>query len=464
MKISKARKNLLIGIFGCILFVIGDFLYAAIGKKQSTETLGLMVKVAYLDMATWRMIASIICGVVGTILYYIGFHQMYKLLKLRIRKPQDQKWLTGFRAAYLTGTVCWAYVHSMFMNTALIFKFTFDNLGLARGKQVYDFRDYTLNGKFLSGNGNLSNLNILPYYSSLIEKNINMNQRKIKVVVDPGNGTTSLFAENIYKMFNNLDVTMINNVSDPNFPNHHPDPNVAENMIQLQNKVLEIKADIGIAFDGDGDRVGVVNNLGEIVSTEYLMILAIRSLINKTDNKTFLYDVKCSKALEDEIIKLGGTPLCYRTGASYTRYKTNLEKLIFGGEYSGHLYFNERWLGFDSGIYNGLRILEILSNSDLQLSQMFDDVNKYVITPEIKIKVTDESKESIVNNMKKEYIKLGFKINDIDGIKVSYENGWVLLRASNTTPNLTIRIEADTKENQTIINNHFMSLLKKHLD
>lgn len=344
------------------------------------------------------------------------------------------------------------------------FKFTFDNLGLARGKQVYDFRDYTLNGKFLSGNGNLSNLNILPYYSSLIEKNINMNQRKIKVVVDPGNGTTSLFAENIYKMFNNLDVTMINNVSDPNFPNHHPDPNVAENMIQLQNKVLEIKADIGIAFDGDGDRVGVVNNLGEIVSTEYLMILAIRSLINKTDNKTFLYDVKCSKALEDEIIKLGGTPLCYRTGSSYTRYKTNLEKLIFGGEYSGHLYFNERWLGFDSGIYNGLRILEILSNSDLQLSQMFDDVNKYVITPEIKIKVTDESKESIVNNMKKEYIKLGFKINDIDGIKVSYENGWVLLRASNTTPNLTIRIEADTKENQTIINNHFMSLLKKHLD
>lgn len=344
------------------------------------------------------------------------------------------------------------------------FKFTFDNLGLARGKQVYDFRDYTLNGKFLSGNGNLSNLNILPYYSSLIEKNINMNQRKIKVVVDPGNGTTSLFAENIYKMFNNLDVTMINNVSDPNFPNHHPDPNVAENMIQLQNKVLEIKADIGIAFDGDGDRVGVVNNLGEIVSTEYLMILAIRSLINKTDNKTFLYDVKCSKALEDEIIKLGGTPLCYRTGASYTRYKTNLEKLIFGGEYSGHLYFNERWLGFDSGIYNGLRILEILSNSDLQLSQMFDDVNKYVITPEIKIKVTDESKESIVNNMKKEYIKLGFKINDIDGIKVSYENGWVLLRASNTTPNLTIRIEADTKENQTIINNHFMCLLKKHLD
>lgn len=344
------------------------------------------------------------------------------------------------------------------------FKFTFDNLGLARGKQVYDFRDYTLNGKFLSGNGNLSNLNILPYYSSLIEKNINMNQRKIKVVVDPGNGTTSLFAENIYKMFNNLDVTMINNVSDPNFPNHHPDPNVAENMIQLQNKVLEIKADIGIAFDGDGDRVGVVNNLGEIVSTEYLMILAIRSLINKTNNKTFLYDVKCSKALEDEIIKLGGTPLCYRTGASYTRYKTNLEKLIFGGEYSGHLYFNERWLGFDSGIYNGLRILEILSNSDLQLSQMFDDVKKYVITPEIKIKVTDESKESIVNNMKKEYIKLGFKINDIDGIKVSYENGWVLLRASNTTPNLTIRIEADTKENQTIINNHFMSLLKKHLD
>ena len=347
------------------------------------------------------------------------------------------------------------------------FKFSYNGIHNACGKSTMELYDIIISHDFFSNGklGEVKDVNIREDYLKMITSSIKLGDHKLKVVYDCGNGTTCLVADDIFNQFKDkLELYPLFNTSDSEFPNHHPDPNVAENMIQLQNKVLEIKADIGIAFDGDGDRVGVVNNLGEIVSTEYLMILAIRSLINKTDNKTFLYDVKCSKALEDEIIKLGGTPLCYRTGASYTRYKTNLEKLIFGGEYSGHLYFNERWLGFDSGIYNGLRILEILSNSDLQLSQMFDDVNKYVITPEIKIKVTDESKESIVNNMKKEYIKLGFKINDIDGIKVSYENGWVLLRASNTTPNLTIRIEADTKENQTIINNHFMSLLKKHLD
>ncbi len=343
------------------------------------------------------------------------------------------------------------------------FKFTFDNLGMARGKQIYDFRDFTLKNEFLKGNGKVTNFDILPYYTSLIKDNIKMGNRPLKVVVDPGNGTTSLFVKNIYSLFSNLELVMINDTSDATFPNHHPDPNIAENLVMLQEKVKEVKADLGVAFDGDGDRLGVVNNLGEIVSTENLMILIIRNIINKVKNKTFLFDIKCSKALEDEIIKLNGNPLIYRTGASYTRAKVNSDNIPFGGEYSGHLFFTDRWPGIDSGIYNGLRVIEILSNEPNNLSDMLNDVKKYITTPSIYIKVAESDKFSIVNAVKVEYEKLNYKLTDIDGVKVFYDNGWVLLRASNTTPCLEYRIEADTKENQNAINNHFMSILQKHL-
>ncbi len=343
------------------------------------------------------------------------------------------------------------------------FKFTFDNLGFARGKQIYTFRDYTLAQKFLSGQGKETKLDIFPYYKSFIKENIKMGNKKLKVVIDPGNGTTSLFAKEIHQEFKNLDIIMINDISDPSFPNHHPDPNVYENLKMLQDKVVETQADIGIAYDGDGDRLGVVDNKGQIVTTEYLMILIIKDIIAKAENKTFLYDVKSSKVLEEQIIKLGGVPLEYRTGASYTRYGTNINKLIFGGEYSGHMYLNDRWWGFDSGIYNGLRIIEILSNQTKPLNELWESLPHYFITPEIKLKVHESKKNTLVNMIKDEYKSLGFKISEIDGVKAYYDNGWILVRASNTTPNITIRIEADTKENQTIINNHFMNILQKYL-
>lgn len=343
------------------------------------------------------------------------------------------------------------------------FKVTFDDLGFARGNQIYDFRDYTFKASFLNGHGKKTNFNIYPYYKSYIESAVDMGPRKLKVVIDPGNGTTSLFVRDIHNLFDNLDIEIINEISDSTFPNHHPDPNVAENLKMLQEKVIDVKADIGVAYDGDGDRVGIVNDKGEIVTTEQLMILIIRNIINQCDNKSFLYDIKCSKVLKEEIIKLGGNPIEYRTGASYTRYKTNLENLTFGGEYSGHLYFRDRWLGFDSGIYNGLRIIEILSKSNIALSQMLNDIKHYVTTPEIKVKVDDVKKFDIVNNVKEDYQALGYEYSDIDGIKVLYDKGWVMLRASNTTPNLEIRIEAEDKEEQNKINNHFMSILQKYL-
>ena len=335
------------------------------------------------------------------------------------------------------------------------FKFSFDHLGNARGEQVYDFRDYTLAGKFLEGQGKVTEFDPREYYKSFIKESISMGDRKIKVVLDCGNGTTSLYAKDIYSQFPNLDITMICDESDATFPNHHPDPAVPENNAMLIEKVKEVGADIGIGFDGDGDRVGFVNEKGEILPTDIAMLIYVRDIINKVDKKIFLYDVKCGKSLEDEIVKLGGTPLCYRTGNSWTRYKVNKENLPFGGEYSGHMYFKDKWPGIDSGLYNGLRMLEILSKTDKKISELSDGMNVYYSTPEIKVKVTDESKFNIVDDVKAYATEKGYNILDIDGVRVQFEDGWALVRASNTGPNLTLRFEANTHERLEEIKNEF---------
>lgn len=340
------------------------------------------------------------------------------------------------------------------------FKFSFDCLGNARGKQVYDFRDYTLAKNFLSGNGTVKELNIFPYYKSYMKDNLRFGLRKLKVVLDCGNGTTSLFAKEIYEQFN-LDLHVICGESDSNFPNHHPDPAVKENMVMLQNAVKELKADVGIAFDGDGDRVGVINELGEIVPTDKLMIIFIRSIINNVQKKTFLYDVKCSKALEDDILALGGTPFICRTGASFTRATTLRECLPFGGEYSGHLFFNDRFLGFDSGIYCGLRLLEILSNSNETVSSLLKGVNNYYNTPEIKIPVPDDEKFDVIEKVKEYCEEKKYNTVLLDGVRVTFEDGWALIRASNTGPNLTVRYEARTEKRLNEIESEFTKLLNK---
>lgn len=341
------------------------------------------------------------------------------------------------------------------------FKFSFDHLGNARGEQVYDFRDYTLAGDFLSGQGEATSFDPREYYKSFIKENIEMGDRKIKVVLDCGNGTTSLYAKEIYEQFPNLDITMICDESDAHFPNHHPDPSVLENNAMLIDKVNEIKADIGIGFDGDGDRVGFVNEKGEFVPIDKAMIAYVRDINNTVAKKEYLFDVKCGKALEDEIVKMGAKPIIYRTGNSWTRYEVNRNSIPFGGEYSGHLYFTDRWPGIDSGLYNGLRMLEILSKTTKNFSELYGNINTYYNTPEIKIAVTDDCKFKIVDEIK-EYVKSkDYKYIDVDGVRVQFDDGWALLRASNTGPNLTVRYEANSEERLEEIKNEFDAVLEK---
>ncbi len=338
------------------------------------------------------------------------------------------------------------------------FKFSFDNLANARGEMITDFKNYVMAGKFLSGTGSVTNNDMVNKYIEYFKNGISMGPNRRKVIIDCGNGVTCTVARKIHENFN-IDFEVICEENDGSFPNHHPDPNVEENLSMLKKKVLETKADIGIAYDGDGDRVGIIDNEGKYVTTEEYMILIIRDIINKVKNKTFLYDVKCSKSLEDEILRLGGTPFCYRTGASYTQAKTKMDNLAFGGEYSGHIYFRDRVNDINSGIYAGLRLVEILSKTSDKLSDMTKNIPKYYHTPELRIPVSDDKKFMVVEKIKEYAKSVNFQINDIDGVRINFSNGWALIRASNTGPNLTVRVEASDNDSMVRLKEFVLKLI-----
>ncbi len=341
------------------------------------------------------------------------------------------------------------------------FKFSFDKLANARGEMIYQFRDYILTGEFLKGSGKVIKKDIKKEYLEYMKKNISMGDKKVKAVIDLGNGATTCIAKEVHDLFPNIEATYICDENDGSFPNHHPDPAVYENMQMLIEKVKKENADVGIAYDGDGDRIGIVLENGEYISADQFMIIIVKYLLPQVDNKTVLYDVKCSKSLEDEIEKLGGTPYCYRTGTSYTEAKTKEMNLAFGGEFSGHVFFNDRDYALGSGIYAGLRLMEILSKTDKKLSEILSDISKYYSTPEIKVPTTNDKKFEIVEKVL-EYVKnKGYNYNDIDGVRVTFEDGWALVRASNTGPNLTLRFEAKTEEYLKEIEKEFTEIVEQ---
>lgn len=342
------------------------------------------------------------------------------------------------------------------------FKFSFDGMINARGEMITDFKNYTLKGNFKSGLGTVTNTSIIDKYLEYLKHSIKFGKNKRKIVIDCGNGATCGI---IRKVFDNTYCTpiYINEISDGNFPNHHPDPAVAENMVMLQNAVKKNKADFGVAYDGDGDRIGIVTDTGELLPIEYFMILCIKDMIPSVSNKSFLYDIKCSKALEDMIKKLGGNPVSYRTGASYTQYETHRLNLPFGGEYSGHIYFRDKDADCGSAIYATLRLLEILSKTNEKLSKLIKDFPKYESTPEIKIPCNDDIKFLVVEKVK-EYAKTNnYPINDIDGVRITYTNGWVLVRASNTGPNITFRAEALSKVGLQSLKNIYLPMIEEEI-
>ncbi len=340
------------------------------------------------------------------------------------------------------------------------FKFSFDHITNARGEMIEDFKKFTFNNDFIESEipGTVEKRNIEDAYLKYFDLGIKLGNKKVKAVIDCGNGATTIITRAIFEMFD-IDFEIINEENDGTFPNHHPDPAVKENLIQLKERVLETNADIGIAYDGDGDRVGFVKNDGSFMSIEEFMILIIRDIHPFVANRKFLYDVKCSKSLEEEILKVNATPLMYRTGASFTQAKTHEESLAFGGEFSGHVYFTDRVHDVGSAIYASLRMIEILSKTDKSLTELTSDIPKYYATEEIKIPTPDNEKFDVVNKVLNYCKEKKYPYIDIDGVRVNFDGGWALVRASNTGPNIIFRAEADSLEKQKKLEEFFLTLI-----
>ncbi len=342
------------------------------------------------------------------------------------------------------------------------FKFSYNGIHNAYGASVKEIYDIIQKGEYTEGIGSIKEVNIEDAYIDLVINKLNLGKRKIKVVYDCGNGTTSIIAD---KIFSKLDIESIGicNESDGNFPNHHPDPCVYTNLTMLKEKVLETHADIGIGYDGDGDRVGFIDNMGNMIETDKFMIIMWRYLYDKVDNKAGLFDVKCTKALEDELIKLGIKPVEYRTGNSYTRAASAEGDYPLSGELSGHVYFRDKWPGYDDGIYAGMRFIELLSHTDKSSSELLDGINKYYSTEEIKVKVDDTKKFDIIDKIVEYSQDKGYNTLTIDGCKAKFDDGFALVRASNTGPNITMRFEAKTEERLRELQDEFTNELNKYI-
>ena len=342
------------------------------------------------------------------------------------------------------------------------FKFSYNGIHNAYGKSTIELYDLIMANDFESGEGRISNADIKDDYIKMITKDIELGNHRIKVVYDCGNGTTSIVADEIFNIFKDkLELIPLFNISDSNFPNHHPDPAVEENLAILKEKVKETKADCGIAFDGDGDRVGVITNTGKFLDIDKYMILIWRDLIHKNVDKKTFYDIKCSLALKEELDKLGVQNEYYRTGNSYTKAKSYEGNYPFSGELSGHLFFRDRFPGYDDGIYAGLRLVEILTNTDKNIEELLEGISEYKSTPEIKIPTDDDIKFQIIDKVKDYAISKNYNILTIDGVKVLFQDGTALVRASNTGPNITTRFEAKTNERLLEIQKEFLDKIEE---
>lgn len=338
------------------------------------------------------------------------------------------------------------------------FKFSYNGIHNAFGDSVRELYELIINNDFVNGTGNIIDRDIRSEYINLLTDKIKLGNRKIKVVYDCGNGTTSIIAKDI---FDRIDVEKIAlfDISDGNFPNHHPDPCVEENLTFLKDAVIKNNADLGIGYDGDGDRVGVVDEKGNMIDMDKFMIIMWRYLYDKVDKKEGFFDVKCTKALEDELIKLGVKPVETRVGNSITRKISYDGDYPLGGELSGHVYFRDKFPGYDDGIYAGLRLIERLSYTDKSLSSLLDGINKYYSTKELKLQVKDKIKFDIINKVKKYCENKNYNILTIDGVKVKFTDGFALVRASNTGPNITMRYEASSEDRLNEISLEFNTLL-----
>jgi phosphomannomutase/phosphoglucomutase len=326
------------------------------------------------------------------------------------------------------------------------------------GKTIQALYEIVRKGVFPRGEGRVTSLDVVSEYQDYVARNVRFS-RPVKVVIDAGNGTGGVVA---VPLFRRMGAEVVDMFCEPDgrFPNHHPDPTLPEAMEKLIAKVRESGAELGIGYDGDADRIGVVDDEGRILWGDQLLILFARDILPARPGAAVISEVKASKVLYEEIERLGGRPIMWRTGHSLIKQKIKEEKAPLAGEMSGHIFFGDRWFGFDDAIYASARLLEILSRSKMTLSAMMADLPKTYSTPEIRIYASDEVKFKIVDEVRRE-LAARYPVIDIDGVRAIFPKGWGLVRASNTQAVIVLRFEADTEADLAAIQKEVRGVLQK---
>lgn len=326
------------------------------------------------------------------------------------------------------------------------------------GPDIQDLRRIAESGDFVSGAGHVHSEDILPAYLDYVAANIHLD-RKLRIVIDAGNGTAGAVAAPLFKKLG-CDVECLFCEMDGRFPNHHPDPTLPKALGDLINEVKETGADFGVGYDGDADRLGVVAENGRIIWGDELMIVFARAILPSRPGAAVISEVKASKLLYEEVERLGGRPIMWRTGHSLIKKKIKDENAPLAGEMSGHIFFADRWFGFDDGIYASARLAEIVAASPRKLSEHLSGLPVTYKTPEIRVYASDEAKFAIVDAVKRE-LSAGHKVIDIDGVRALFPRGWGLVRASNTQAVIVMRFEADTEADLKAIRAEVEGLLEK---
>lgn len=312
------------------------------------------------------------------------------------------------------------------------------------GEEIQKLRRIIEAGRFHSSAGSIRSFDIVPPYIDFVTGNIRL-QPGLRVGVDAGNATGGPIAAPILEKLG-CKVYPLYCEMDGSFPNHEPDPTVMENLRDLRELVLRERLDVGIAYDGDCDRLGVLDHRGEVVFGDKLMIIFAREILSRHPGAVFISEVKSSKTLYDDIEQHGGVAHMWKTGHSLIKARMKEVNAALAGEMSGHVFFKDRYFGFDDGIYSSCRLLEILSATGKRIPELLEGVPHTFTTPEIRVDCPDETKFDVVERAKREFEKMNLKIIDVDGARIIFPDGWGLVRASNTQPVLVLRYEAETPE------------------
>ena len=326
------------------------------------------------------------------------------------------------------------------------------------GNQIQDLLAMIKKSAFVNGAGKYFSKSIRKEYVSQLRKRLFNHESSLKVVVDSGNGMASEITPQILRSLGH-NVSELYCEIDGSFPNHHPDPSDPNNLVSLSNVVKETSSDIGLAFDGDGDRLGVVNSHGEIIWPDKQMEIFSAEVLKHNKNATVIYDVKCSNGLKHVIQENGGTPIMTRTGHSFVKQKMVESKALLGGEMSGHIFFKDRWFGFDDAIYAACRLLEILSQRNFDHVKILSDLVAKHATPELKVNVDEGYGEGLIKEIKHKIKQLPGEVCLIDGVRVDTKDGWGLVRSSNTTSCLIFRFEGNDEKALVSIKNAFREFI-----